>query len=225
VKRYGKLGAVNVWWARGLEYMAQMATAMGNDDLAEKYGEMFRCARASIMEKLYDAEGAYFRAEARSDRLDTVASIFGTLYFLGPEDAARVEEALDRRVRHASGLQNFDPPYPISDIFWLHRYLGQWRYHNEFVWPWVTAQNIFVKLKIGVRHNDAVVRERYKESALTDLALLAKIFEETGGAHEVVHADVPIVPHSPLYRVPKRFMASMVSYQGAYLRMRKVGWI
>jgi hypothetical protein len=225
VKRYGKLGTVNVWWARGLEFMAQMATAMDQDDLAEKYSEMFKRVRESIMEEVYNEEGAYFRAEVGGNRLDTVATIFGTLYFLGPDDAVRVEETLDKRVRHKSGLQNFDPPYPISDIFWLHRYLGQWRYHNEYVWPWVTAQNIFIKLMIGVRHKDAAVREKYKEQAVRDLALLAKIFKETGAAYEVLHADTPIAPHTFFYRVPQRFMGSMVAYQGAYLRMKKLGWV
>lgn len=225
VRRHGKLGAINIWWARALQYLERMASALGREADAEKYGAEFAKVKASVITKLYDAEGACFRAKAGENRLDTVACIFGALYFLDAEEAARMEATLDRRVRKPTGLQNFDPPYPPSDLFWLHRMLGAWRYHNEYVWPWVTAQNIFVKLKIGARHKEKAVRDQYRHEAVRDLKLLARIFKETGAAYEVIHADTGIAPRHLIYRVPERFMGSMVAFHGAYLRLKKIGWI
>lgn len=225
VRRHGKLGAINIWWARALQYLERMAVALGLEEAAEKYGRECVKVRASVMAGLYDAEGAYFRAKVRENRLDTVACVFGALFFLDPEEAVRVEATLDRRVRKSTGLQNFDPPYRAHELHWLFRALGRWRYHNEYVWPWVTAQNIFVKIKIGARHPDPAVRERCRGEAMEDLLLIARIFRETDAAYEVLHAHTGVAPRHFLYRVPKRFLGSMAAFEGAYLRMKKLAWI
>jgi glycogen debranching enzyme len=234
IRRKGKLGGVNVWWARGLRAMADIANAIGDEAAAREFENQFEKTRRSVMEKIYSENGegahgapreAFFRAEASDDRLDTVASIFGTLYFLTPDEAFIVEQTLKQRVGHGSGLQNFDPQYPRKDIFWMHRLMGQWVYHNEFVWPWVTLQNIQVKIKVVLGHSDLAVREQYKEEAIGDLAKMARIFKEAGGAYEVLQADEPRRGETRFYRPPQHFMGTMVSYLGAYGALKRLGWI
>ena len=177
------------------------------------------------MKKLYNEREGYFRAEASDERLDTVASVFGALYFLSPEEAVRVEETLQRRVAHASGLQNFDPPYPQKDIFWAHRLMGQWLYHNKFVWPWVTLQNIQVKVKIATEHKDESVREAYRREAVDDLVKMAKLFREAGGAYEIFEPDESKAAGMRFYKPPQYFMGTMATYQSAYAQLKELGWI
>jgi len=216
--------------------------------------------RGAIMEKLYvddvggvagasadaaDANGkvdatnvhegnreVFFRAEAKDDRLDTAASIFGAAYFLDADGALAVERTLARRVERANGLQNFDPPYAHREIFWAHRAMGQWIYHNEFVWPWVTLQNIHVKIKIARGHADAntapmspAIREQYQREAVADLVKMARLFRAAGGAYEVFEPDAPRPGRTRWYHPPQNFMGSMAAYQGAYAHLKKKGWI
>jgi glycogen debranching enzyme len=237
IVRKGKLGGINVLWARGLKYVRDIARELGDADDEKFYDELFEKTRRGVMEKLYisrikkyaDSDVAerdsFFRAEAQDDRLDAVATIFGAQYFLTSEEAVDVERTLKRRVEHSSGLQNFDPPYAQKDIYWLHRLLGQWLYHNKFVWPWVTGQNILVKIKIGRGHSNEAMRETFQREAVEDLIKLARLFKEGGGAYEVFEPDEPRRGETPYYKPPKYFMGSLASYQGAYAALKALGWI
>lgn len=225
VKRRGKLSGVNVWWAQSLRGMGEIAQALGHEADAKRYGEEFERVRASILLELYSPEG-YFKAEANDKRLDTVASIFGALYLLDTKEAVRVEGSLKCRVLRPSGLVNFDPPYSRKEIFWVHRYFfSDGEYHNHFVWPWVTLQNIYVKIKIALEHPDAVCRAQYKEEALADFVQMAKIFKATGGAQEILHPHKAAVPETDRYKVPTHFMGSLAGYVGVYRKLKKLGWI
>jgi glycogen debranching enzyme len=232
IKRRGKLGGINIWWAEALRAMSEMAEGLeregepGYTDDAKKYRAEFERTRQSIMEKLYAPEG-YFKAEATDDRLDTVASIFGALYLLSAAEAVRVEEILKKRVARPMGFVNFDPPYSRDQIFWLHRLMfREGEYHNHFVWPWVTLQNIYVKIKIALEHEDPRMRERYKQEALADFIRMANIFKATGGASEILNPHEPAAsPISNRYAVPMHFMGSLAGYVGVYRKMKKLGWV
>jgi hypothetical protein len=227
IKRHGKLGLINIWWWRGLQHMAEIAEEMGEDgDDVRTVRDEAEKVRVAIIEKLYVANrgdgdvggrDAFFRAAVGDDRLDTAASIFGAGYFLDADGAAAVERTLARRVEHTNGLQNFDPPYTRREIFWAHRAMGQWIYHNAFVWPWVTLQNIHVKIKIG--------HEQYRREAVADLLKMAKLFRAAGGAYEVFEPDASRPGCTRWYRPPQNFMGSMAAYQGAYAHLKKEGWI
>lgn len=229
IKRKGKLGLINIWWWRGLRHMEDIAREVGDD--ADSYRDAAEKIRRAIMEKLYEAHGGenkkdvFFRAKAGEDRLDTAASIFGAGYFLDAEGALEVEQTLKRRVARSSGLQNFDPPYSPKDIYWAHRAMGQWLYHNKFVWPWVTLQNIFLKIKIAQGHKDPAIREQFRGEAVEDLINIAELFKKAGGAYEVFEPDEPRRGETRWYRPPQNFMGSMAAYQGVYAQLKSLGWI
>ncbi len=240
IKRKGKLGVINILWWRGLQHLETIARTIGENDSAAIYRAELEKVRRGIMEKLYVAHAshvdktkksdepgiaAFFRAKAGEDRLDTGASIFGAGYFLSADDAWRVERTLKQRVQHTSGLQNFDPPYPEKDIYWAHRWMGQWLYHNKFVWPWVTLQNIHLKIKIAQGHGDAAIREQYTAEAVDDLVKAARLFEIAGGAYEVFEPDELRRGATRWYHPPQNFMGTMAAYQGAYTHLKEIGWI
>jgi hypothetical protein len=237
ITRKGKLGLINIWWWRGLQHLEEIAQAVGDQERFAFYHAESEKVKKSIMEKIYDAQGYFFRAKALSEksfsenskqdihRLDTAASIFGAGYFLDADAAFWVEQTLKQRVGHASGLQNFDPPYAQKDIFWAHRWMGQWLYHNKFVWPWITLQNIYVKIKIAREHSDPAIRVQYQEEAVGDLLKMARLFKKAGGAYEVFEPDESRRGETAFYKPPKNFMGTLTGYQGAYARLKKLGWI
>ncbi len=225
IQRKGKLGFTNILWARSLRLMEHMAGQSGETSKAFQYHDEYKKVKASILGKLYNTDEGYFRAEEHDDRLDTAASIFGALFLLNAEEALRVEKTLPTRVLHTSGLKNFDPPYPRKNIHWIYKLGGNSGYHNEFVWPWVTCQNILVKIKIALEHSNTDVREEYKREAVKDLFQMAKLFNDAGGAYEVWRPDKPFPAKSIFYSPPKNLMANLAAYQGAYIKLKKLGWI
>jgi glycogen debranching enzyme len=225
INRGGKLGGVNVLWARSLRLMEFMAESSGREEDAKAFREDFRKAKEGILAKIYNKEGHYFAASTTDGRLDTVASIYGALYLLGPQDAAMLEQTLSERVMHKSGLGNFDPPYPGSQIKFYHRLEGIADYHNKDTWPWVFCENIQVKVKIGQGHPDSEIRDRYKQESVSDLLQMAKLFKEAGGAYEVFEPDSSKPEKSLIYKPPKNFMGSMAAFKGAEAQLKELGWI
>lgn len=225
IKRTGKLGGINVLWARSLKMMSFMASQLGKDEDAHEYREKFQKTKAGIMEKLYDKEGAYFRAEEGTNRIEATASIFGSLYLLGPKECARVQATLKSRLKTPSGLKNFDPPYPRKQVLTPHKLIGLSGYQNEFVWPWVTCQNIQAKIKIAQEHQDSVVRDRFKKEAVEDLLDMTKLFKDAGGAYEIFEPDSRKPAIKRFYKPPKNIMGNLAAYEGAHLQMKELGWI
>jgi hypothetical protein len=241
LKRKGKLGGINISWARSLRVMEFIAKQLGDEQNAQKYEEEFKKVKESVLKKVYNKEEGYFRAKVGEDRLDTIASVSGALYLLGPEEVAQVEETLKKRVGRSSGLLNFDPPYGPREIFWGHRFMGKLTkvknvfsgkkekgfdaYHNEFVWPWVTCRNIKVKIKIALEHKNEIVRAQYKKESVKDLLQMAKLFKQLGGFYEVVNPDKPEPENMAFYRASKNFMWSLAEYHGVHQQLEKLGWI
>ena len=228
--RKGKLGNINVLWARSLRLMEFMARRLDRVEDADAYRQEYQKVKENILEKIYDKKEGYFRAKEGEERLDTVASIFGALYLLNYQEAVRVEENLEKRVRHSSGLQNFSPPYSLKEIFGAHRLFNHEGYHNEFVWPWVTCENIQVKIKIALQHPDEKVRNQYKKEAIDDLLQMSELFKQAGGAYEVFRPDEPVPASTKTlgittYSPPKNLMGNLAAYQGAYMQLKKLGWI
>ena len=225
IKRRGKLGGLNVWWAETLRTMGNIANGLGRAPEAKKYQEEYELVRSHVLDKFHAQEG-YFRAKENDDRLDTVATIFGALYLLDAKDAVQAEEALAARVLRPTGYVNFDPPYPRGQISRMHRFLfPNGEYHNHFVWPWVTLQNIYVKIKIATGHPEKNIREKYKEEAIADFIRMSRIFKISNGAHEVLHPNNPEPPKTRFYRVPRHFMGSLAGYAGIYRKMKNLGWL
>lgn len=225
INRQGKLGNINVLWARSLRLMEFMAKNIGRDEDAKNYREEFHNVKNNIMEKLYNKEQGYFRTAEGEDRIDTVASVFGSLYLLTPAEAAKVQETLKQRVKTPSGLKNFDPPYPKNQILPILRLIGHGGYHNEDIWPWVTCQNIQAKIKIGLNHPDENIKKQYKEESVNDLADMADLFEKAGGAYEIFRPNDRKPAVKTLYKPPKNIMGNRAAYQGAYQQLKELGWI
>lgn len=223
ILRKGKLGFINILWARSLELLAEVARAAEETQKAQELQEEYVRVKASILEKLYEPEGAYFRAEEGTARLDTPACIFGSLYLLDAVEAEKVCESVEKRVRKPSGLRNFDPPYPSRQILGIHRLVGHAGYHNAYVWPWVTCEFINVKVKIAQEHPDVMARHRAKEEAVKDLVHVAGLFEKTGGAFEIVRPEEPVAAGSLFYHAPRNFMGSLAAFHGAYRTLRDTG--
>jgi glycogen debranching enzyme len=230
IQRSGKLGTVNTWWVRALRIMEFMSKQLGHEEDFIQFRQEYQQTKEAVLEKLYDRENAYFRTSVGEDRVDTVASVFGALYLVDAEEAARIEETLTQRVRHSSGLVNFDPPYPPEQVHSFVRAVGNAHYHNENVWPWVTCENIQVKIKIALQHPEESVRDKYKQEAIDDLLLMSKLFQDMGGAYEVVQADKPEPATGKrfgitTYQPPKNLMGNLAAYQGAYQQLHKLGWV
>jgi len=225
IKKKGKLGTINIWWMRALEHMVYMANILNQSEDAKHYSLVLDKVRRSIIYKLYNSEHAYFKTRVEGfSRISTSASIFGS-YLLSPKEAVRIEETLTRSTRRANGYLNFYPPYPKGRVLLLARLAGHADYHNRFVWPWVTLQNIHVKIRIAREHYDAHIREFYKEEAIADLLMIAKLFKATGGAYEIFESENPKVANGKIYKSARNFMASMAGYQGAYQKLKTLGWL
>ncbi|MCL5733273.1 MAG: GH116 family glycosyl hydrolase [Patescibacteria group bacterium] len=225
IKRGGKLGGINILWARALKLMSFISLQLDKKEEAEFYREKFIKTKKSILEKLYNREGAYFRAEAGLDRIDAAASVFGSLYLLSAEECARVQKTFSDRLKTVSGLKNFSPPYPKNQLMKLLKIIGNQEYHNLYIWPWLTCQNIQVKIKISVNHPDNLVRSQYQKEAIADLLGNINLFKEAGGAYEIFNPYNSRPAIGKLYKPPKNFMGNLVSCLSAYQRIKELGWI
>ncbi|MEK7601172.1 MAG: hypothetical protein AAB480_01420 [Patescibacteria group bacterium] len=212
VTRGGKLGLLNVLWVRAVQ-------SMRNE------GEHVAHIERALLDVFYDRDGAFFRAAEGDRRLDTVATILGALFFLEAHECVRVEETLKARMARPSGLGNFDPPYPTRSIRTPFKFIGHGDYHNAYVWPWVTLQNIHVKIKIAQTHTDAAVRERYKKEAVDDLRDAAALFTDAGGPYEIFFPDTRMPADTRWYHPPRNFMASMATFVSAYSKLKSLGWL
>jgi len=225
-----KISTINIWYTRALRMMELISSDLGKIEESKRYRALTEGAKESVLEKLYDKENHYFRTGEGENRIDAAASVFGCLYLLPATEAARVEETMKKKLTSNSGLRNFYPPYPKDRIDPTLKLIGMGKYHNECVWPWVTAQNIQVKIKIALEHPDKKIQERYKKEAVEDLLDLTKLFEEAGGAYEVFDPDTR-GPATKLrtgvkkYKVPKNLMGNLAAYQSAYHQLKKLGWI
>ncbi len=225
LRREGKLGLINILWARALKLMELMSTELGYPAEAQSYQKEFQNLKKSVLEKLYNPTEAYFRTVVGENRLDTAASIFGSLYLLDLKEAERVQKTLKERVGRKSGLKNFDPPYPAKQVFIANRLIGLAGYHNEFVWPWIKCQNIRIKIRIAFQNPEQCARDQYKKEAVEDLLDLAKLFKKAGGAYEIFRPDDRKPVKHRWYKPPKNFMANLAAFLGAYMRLKELGWI
>jgi hypothetical protein len=230
INRGGKLGNINVWWARSLRMLEFIANDLGHEEDVKKYRDEFHKVRSSVMEKLYNKEKGYFRAKEGEDRVDAVASVFGSLYLLNPTEAVRVQETL-KKMATPAGIKNFDPPYSNEEIMFALRLVNHGGYHNEDVWPWVTLQNIQAKIKIALQHPDEKTRNQYKKESVKDLADVAGLFKNAGGAYEIFNAKTR-KPHKEkrrgfltTYKPPKNIMGNMAAFDSAYQQVKELGWL
>ena len=231
-----KLGTINVWYCRALRMMQLMAEGADRQERSTYYRDLEHKVKVSILGspenpgKLYDWTNHYFRTGEGEGRVDTAASIFGSLYLLPTTEAAKVQETFKAYLMSPSGLKNFYPPYPRERIFPPLRRIGMGGYHNEKVWPWITLQNIQVKIKIACEHPDVQVRRQYQQEAVADLIDQAKLFEEAGGAWEVFDPDtrrkatgLKILGRS--YKPPQNLMGNLAAYASAYDQLKELRWI
>ncbi len=226
INRPGKLGGINVYWARALRLMEFMCRQTGRTEEAGLYKEMYAKVNKSIREKLYDKDTGCIKSATDDDRIDTVASVYAGLYLLSPSEAEKMEETFKDKVMSASGfLMNHDREYPRRQKQTAHKLIGHTGYHDEYAWPWVTLQNIQVKIKIAKDHPDKDVREKNKEEAVRDLLLAAENFKDNAGAYEILKPDTGQPAISRTYKPPKDFMANWAAYLSAYEQMVKLGWI
>ncbi len=230
LKGNNKLGTINIWYARALRMMELMSGEIGKQGEARYYREQFQKVKSSVLEKLYDKEDHYFKTGVGESRIDAAACVFGSLYLLPATEAAKVQETMAAHLKSNSGLKNFYPPYPKEKINPILRTIGMGGYHNESVWPWLTAQNIQVKIKIALEHPDEKVKQQYKKEAVEDLVDLAKLFKEAGGAYEVFDPDTrrattKLRTGVKKYKVPNNLMGNLSAYQSAHAQLKELGWI
>lgn len=225
IMREGKLGLINTLWVVACMAMHELRTVFVPNEQQRISDVVLEQARESLMRELYCKDGHYFRATVGEERIDTIASIVGSLFFLDPAESARVQDTLRARVQRRAGLRNFDPPYPRANIMLPHKLFGHAGYHNAYVWPWVACQNILVKIRIGTTHPDASVRERFKQEAVADLVDQAELFERAGGAYEIFHADDRTPAITFFYRPPKDLLANLATFEGARRKLHELGWL
>lgn len=221
----GKLSSINVLWGYALKVITPMLFGTQSKKAENDARAFSNKARGSLIQKFYCADGAYFRTKEGEDRLDTATTVFGSLFFLDAMECARIQDTLRARVKRPSGFSNFDPPYPPQQILWPHRIIGHQGYHNEYVWPWITCQNIHVKIKIAQEHPCAALRKRYQQEAIDDLYDTAALFEEGGGAYEIFSSRSRKPALTRWYHPPQYFMANLAAFEGAYRRLRHLGWL
>ncbi len=226
INRGGKLGGINVYWARALRLMEFMCKQTGKTKEAGEYRALAAQVNKSIRKELYDKNTGCVQGATDDNRIDTTASIYAGLYLLTPTEAEKMEETLQNKVTSPSGfLMNHDRPYPGEQKQTAHKIIGHTGYHDKYIWPWVTCQNIQVKIKIALRHPDIKIREKNKEEAIQDLLLAAHNFKNNEGAYEILNPDTGKPASSRAYKPPKDFMANWAAFLGAYEQVLKLGWI
>ena len=104
---------INVLWVYALKMMSDIAPT---EKERAHFEEQFLRTKSALMEKIYDADRAYFKTAEGENRIDVPATILGALFFLDASECVRAEEALDTTVKRPSGFLNFNPPYPQSAI-------------------------------------------------------------------------------------------------------------
>jgi len=120
---------------------------------------------------------------------------------------------------------NFNQPYPGEQKQSAHHFIGHTGYHDKYAWPWVTCQNIQVKIKIAKDHPDKSIREKNKAEVVQDLLLAAKNFKDNAGAYEILNPETGKPASSRTYKPPKDFMANWAAYLSAYEQAVKLGWL
>lgn len=226
INRPGKLGGINVYWYRALHLMGEMCAATGRTEEAGLYKKMAAKVNKNIREKLYDKDTGCIKSATDDDRIDTAASIFAGLYLLTPSEAEKMQQTFKDKLTSPSGfLLNHDRPYSLDEKQMMHYFIGHMGYHDKYVWPWVTCQNIQVKIKIARHHPDESIKEKYKKEAVEDLVMAAENFKNNKGAYEILNPETgkPAISHT--YKPPKDFMANWAAYLSAYEQAVKLGWI
>jgi len=211
ILRGGKLGLINVLWAQSQKAMYELALLNEDDDTAQEAAARFVEARTALRD-LYESAG-YVRASVGDERVDTVASIMHSLFFLTPEEAVGMQELLKKHVRRGAGLINFDPPYAAKDIYWVFKVIGHGGYHTAYAWPWVTLQNIMVKIQIARNHRDEAMRATYKREAQQDFSDMSQLFIESDGAYEIYFADTRKPAQTIFYKPPRFFLANLATWE------------
>lgn len=217
ILRGGKLGLINVLWTQSLRAMHELALLYGDNETAKETTSRFAESDAALRD-LYELAG-YVRASDGDGRIDTVASIIYSLFFLTPEESVDVQELLGKRVRQATGLANFDPPYETKDIYWAFKMIGHGGYHNRYVWPWVTLQNITSKIHIAQTHHDEAVRIKYKEEARRDFSETSQLFIDSDGAYEIYFADARKPAQTLFYKPPRFFLANLATWERVRMQL------
>lgn len=227
IDRAGKLGGINVYWFRALRLMEFMCRQTGRTTEADKYKKLAAKTNKSIRAKLYDEKTGCVASATDDNRIDTVASVYSGLYLLSPSETAQMERTLKKPpVMSPSGfLMNFDRPYPSEQKQTAHKFIGHTGYHDKYVWPWVTCQNIQDKIKIALQHPDSKIRQQNKEEAVADLLLAAQNFKANDGAYEILDPKTGKPAISRTYKPPKNLMGNWAAFLGAYEQMVKLGWL
>lgn len=217
ILRGGKLGLMNVLWTQSLLAMHELALLYGDDETAQETATHFAKANAALR-SLYEPAG-YMRASESDRRIDTVASITYSLFFLTAEEAVGVQEVLAQRVRRPAGLINFDPPYAAKDVYWPFTIIRHGGYHNTYAWPWVTLQNIAAKIGIAQGHHNEAVRTRYKEEARRDFSAISQLFIDSDGAYEIYFPDTGKPARTLFYKPPRFFLANLATWERVRMQL------
>ena len=220
IVRGGKLGLINVLWTESQRAMHELALLYEDSETAQETGTLFAESHATLRD-LYDPAG-YIRCSLSDGRIDTVASIMYAIFFLAPEESVGVQNLLRERVLRRVGLVNFDPPYGAKDIYWAFKVISHGGYHNAYVWPWITLQNIVIKVRIAQTHHDQTVRAIYKEEARRDFSDISQLFIDSNGAYEIYLPDTRKPAQTRFYKPPRFFLANLATWENARMQLDRI---
>lgn len=225
IKMPGKIAFTNILHFRALREMFFMASQMGRtEDVEEFEGQALEYQdqairlKESILEHFWDQDKGYFKAGIDDDRLDVSANIFACMYLANDDQGDRIQENLDEcRTMPFGLLRNFDRPYPNSAIDVRHRIGNISGYHNLYIWPYLTSENILAKLKIANTTQDEYLSERFRQESVEEFIGLSQLHKRNGDFYEVLDP----VTFEPVearrlgittYKSCPQFLASAASY-------------
>ena len=220
IARSGKLATVNGIYVRALQEMAFMTAGLGKDNRALAYTERYEQVHTSYMRVFWREHEGYIRAAVGDNTIDAMANVYACLYHVGPVQAVRIQEKLQKLVAPNGLLRNFDTPYPRSMIAARYRLAGIGNYHNTTTWPWVTTENILAKLRIARLHPDPAIRQQFFLQSEADFVTISSNHMKNGDFYEVVDPETG-APMSfrrfglLTYRSSVGFMESIATYIAA----------
>lgn len=216
-KRKGKLAGINLLRCQALHAMARMAYSTGDSCLAERYSSVAEHVFQSCLEAFWDDERGCFTASAKDDRLDTFANVSACLWLPDLDRCVRIQDALEREVREASGLLHcHSRPYSWQEIS-LTRTAWMTGYGNTFLYPVLADLNISAQARIASCHKNKAARREFAERAAIHLDLQTQTHMRLGTFHEVLDPRSHEPAQHPVFRGQFKSHSGFTPAAAAYL--------
>lgn len=197
--RAGKAVEIQALWYNALLTMQSVAVNLGDDALAEKYGEMAGKARKSFNEKFWNKSlGCLFDVlepsgadvSVRPNQLFAISLDYPILF---ADKWRSVVDVVNRELVTPYGLRTLAP----SDSKYRGKYSGDQAsrnraYHNGTIWPWLLGPFVTAYLKTNSYEEQS--QERIKQKLLHPFFTQGVRQLVLGSICEVYDGDFPHTP-------------------------------